>query len=83
MIFKLEEKFNSFEEVQELLDKLKVCNYPMRVFNSQSINDYNKKCAKAKLPLEPNGNSYIMYLGVSTLASPGKKATLSDATSGI
>ena len=41
-------KFNSFVEVQELLDKLKVCNRLMRVFNSQSIDDYNKKRAKAK-----------------------------------
>ena len=27
-------KFNLFEEVQELLGKLKASNHPMRVFNS-------------------------------------------------
>ena len=46
-------KFNSFEEVQELLSKLKASNHPMRMFNSQSVDDYNKKHAKAKVPLDP------------------------------
>ena len=45
-------KFNLFQEVQDLLSKLKAFNHPMRMFNSQSIEDYNR-CAKAKEPLEP------------------------------
>ena len=46
-------KFNSFEEVKGLLDKLKASGHPMRVFNSQSVEDYNRKRVKAKVPLEP------------------------------
>ena len=46
-------KFNSFQEVQDLLSKLKTFNHPMRVFNSQSVEDYNNRRAKAKKPLEP------------------------------
>ena len=46
-------KFNLFEEVQELLRKLRAYNHPMRVFNSQSVDDYNKRRAKARVPLEP------------------------------
>ena len=46
-------KFNLFEEVQELLKKLRAYNHPMRVFNSQSVDDYNKRRAKARVPLEP------------------------------
>ena len=46
-------KFNSFQEVQDILSKLKAFNHPMRVFNSQSVEDYNNRLAKAKEPLEP------------------------------
>lgn len=30
-------KFNLFEEVKELLDKLKASNHPMYMFNSESV----------------------------------------------
>ena len=46
-------KFNSFEEEQELLGKLRAYNHPMHVFNSQSVDNYNKRRAKARAPLEP------------------------------
>ena len=45
-------KFNLFEEVKGLLDKLEASGHPIRVFNSQSIEDYNRKRVKAKVPLE-------------------------------
>ena len=52
-------KFNSFQEVQDLLSKLKAFNHPMRVFNSQSVEDYNRR-AKAKKPLEPIDAYYVI-----------------------
>ena len=53
-------KFNSFQEVQDLLSKLKAFNHPMRVFNSQSVEDYNNRRAKAKKPLEPIDAYYVI-----------------------
>jgi len=70
-------KFNSFEEVQELLDKLKVCNHPMHVFNTQSIDDYNKKRAKAKTPLEPVDSKWkftYYVLGCVHFGQPRKRS---------
>ena len=51
--FVIGRKFNSFDEVVGLLDTLKSANHPVRVFNSQSVNEYNKRRAKAKIPLAP------------------------------
>jgi len=52
--FKAGSKFSSFEELQT---KLKVLTsdycYPIHVFNSQTVEDYNKKRLKAKTPIEP------------------------------
>ena len=36
-------KFNSFDEVKSLLDTLKAANHPMCLFNSQSMDDCNKR----------------------------------------
>ena len=36
-------KFNSFDEVKELLDKFKTSGHPMHVFNSQSVEEYNRR----------------------------------------
>ena len=64
-------KFNSFDEVEELLGKFKASGHPMRVFNSQSVEEYNRRRVKAKIPLEPivNGSLRIMLLLASILAS--------------
>ena len=36
-------KFTSFDKVKELLDKFKASGHPMRVFNSQSMEEYNRR----------------------------------------
>lgn len=46
-------KFTSFDEVIKVLDDLKAAHHHLRVFNSQSVDEYNKRRAKAKTPLEP------------------------------
>jgi len=67
-------KFNSFKEVQELLDKLKVCNHPMRVFRSQSVDDCNNKRVKAISPLEPVVEIHLLCTWVCPLwPAPEKK----------
>jgi len=43
-----------FDEVNMLLETLKAANHPIRVFNSQSVDDYNKRRLQAKQPLEAN-----------------------------
>jgi len=52
-VFKTGSKFSSFKELQT---KLKVLTsdycYPIHVFNSQTMEDYNKKRLKAKTPIE-------------------------------
>ena len=35
-------KFNSYDEMMALLDRLKASNHPLYVFNSQTVDDYNK-----------------------------------------
>ena len=46
-------KFNSFDEVMAVIDRLKASNHPLRVFNSQTVDECNKRRAKCKQPLEP------------------------------
>ncbi len=46
-------KFESFDQVTQLLDQLKEANHPLRVYNSQSVDEYNKRREKAKSPLDP------------------------------
>ena len=40
-------KFNSYDEVTELLDKFKASGHPMHVFNSQSMEECNRRQVKA------------------------------------
>ena len=44
-------KFDSFEEVKKSYwtSQWKASDHPMRVFNSQSVEDYNKRLVKAKV----------------------------------
>lgn len=46
-------KFNSCDEMMALLDRLKASNHPLRVFNSQTVDECNNRRAKSKQPLEP------------------------------
>lgn len=47
-------QFKTFAEVKVLLEELKAkSNHPLRVFNSQSVEEYNTRRAKAKVPLDP------------------------------
>jgi len=71
-------KFHSFEEVKTLVDTLKAANHPMRVFNSQSIGDYNKRRLQAKEPLEPNDKKwqYAYYvIGCVHFGQPRRMST--------
>ena len=52
-VLQIGRKFNSFDEVKELMDKFKAAGHPMCVFNSQSVEEYNRRRVKAKVPLEP------------------------------
>jgi len=70
--------FNSFDEVKALLDTLKATNHPMRVFNSQSVDDYNKRRLQAKEPLEPIDKKwkYVYYvIACVHFGAPRKRST--------
>ena len=50
----VESAFSDFKDVEAALEKLKKEQYhPLRVYNSQSAADYNKKRANAKNPPSP------------------------------
>ena len=46
-------RFSSYDEMMAFINGLKASNHPLRVFNSQSVEECNKRLAKAKQPLEP------------------------------
>ena len=45
-------RFESYD-MMVMIDDLKAHGHPMRVFNSQTVEECNKRCTKAKQPLEP------------------------------
>ena len=51
-------KLNSFDEMMTMINQLKASNHPLRVFNSQTVEECNKRRAKAKQPLEPIYNKW-------------------------
>ena len=46
-------RFESYDDMMAMIDDLKAHNHPLRVFNSQTVEECNKRRAKAKQPLEP------------------------------
>ena len=46
-------RFECYEDMMVMIDDLKAHNHPLRVFNSQTVEECNKRRAKAKQPLEP------------------------------
>ena len=45
--------FSTFEELNAMVNQLKSNRHPIRVFNSQTVEDCNKKRLKATIPLKP------------------------------
>jgi len=61
-----------------LLETLKAANHPMCVFNSQSVDDYNKRQLQAKQPLEPIDKKwqYVYYIVACVrFGEPQKRST--------
>ena len=46
-------RFESYDDMMAMIDALKLHNHPLRVFNSQTVEECNKRSAKAKQSLEP------------------------------
>ena len=46
-------RFECYDDMMAMIDGLKTKNHPLRVFNSQTVEECNKRRAKAKHPLEP------------------------------
>ncbi len=56
------DSFESFSEFEEALNRLRKSGYhPLRVFNSQSAKDYNKKRVSAKNPIDPVDEENVRY----------------------
>ena len=53
--------FDEFKAVEECFEKLKEHHHPLRVFNSQSAQDYNRKRVNAKNPKPPVDCQKIRY----------------------
>ena len=46
-------RFESYDDMMTMINALKLHNHPLHVFNSQTVEECNKCCVKAKQPLEP------------------------------
>ncbi len=54
--------YGSFSEFERALDQLRKGGcHPLRVFNSQSAKDYNKKRLSAKNPIDPVDEEKLRY----------------------
>ena len=59
--------FDSFSEVEAVLGELRTHQYhSLRVYNSQTATDYNKKRLSAKNPVEPVDTDKFRYTYYST-----------------
>jgi len=66
------QEFSSFEELQSTINDLsKQGHHPSRIFNSQSAEDTNKKCAKAGSVLTPIDVTKWQYVYVSYIITYG------------
>ena len=55
------------EELNAIVNQLKSNRHPICVFNSQTVEDYNKMRLKAKIPLKPVGerlNGDVIHITV-------------------
>ena len=57
----VESAFSDFKDVKAALEKLKEQYHPLRVYNSQSAADYNKKRANAKNPSTPVDTEQLRF----------------------
>ena len=48
----------AYDDMMAMIDDLSAHNHPLHVFNSQTVEEYNKRRAKAKQPLEPIDNKW-------------------------